>query len=384
MNSNSGGTGVAITAGTSATPVALGAGIYSVQNGNLSIGGTGTGHANFTAGTSCAPTGSPTGSCIYLKNGGLLNTGTTNFAAGNWYIYQAGASTNSGTLTLGSGTTNNFYINNPTGSFANNSGSTGSAAFGGGTYYFSDGANGFSSSGTGAAALTFAGGGGSNYYFFDPSGGGSTSSDSALNIAANAKAVFNPATYYIVNGALAIGSEATVTCPNCVVGGAGDTFVLTGTGSGTTLTNNIGTAQISSGINAPAPGLNAPGTACNLTTAGCYQGLLIYQDSRAPLPPVFSIFGIPINLCVFGSFLGSGNCNALDGGTNMNVTGAFYLPQAAVDFWGIGSSSNGNCVVIIANVVTLFSFAGSSSLSSTGCPTAGVHALATYRVALTQ
>jgi hypothetical protein len=213
----------------------------------------------------------------------------------------------------------------------------------------------------------------SNYYFFDPTGGGNT----ALNVAASANVAFGAATYYIVNGNLVVVPGATLTCPNCAIGGAGDTFVLTGTGTGGTLTSNIGTMTIgSNGVFGGGGGitatLSAPGS-------GPYAGLLFFQDRNAPLTTPGS----------FGLCLGYGgtNCNALDGGNNMNITGATYFPQGSIDFWGLfGNVSSGSCVVILADQVTVLSLLGSASLTSEGCAAAGVQTVTggPYNVALTQ
>jgi hypothetical protein len=372
MNSNSSGTGVAINGGTAGTPITLAAGIYSVQNGSLSIGSAA--HVNFAAGTPCSPTGSPAppaGSCIYTNNGNFTNAGVATFATGTYYLYNLGSSgsvTNTGTLTLGSSGTNVFYIDDPNGTFTNSS----TASFGRGTSYIWDGTGGFSST---AGTLTFTGdtSSGSNYYFFDPTGGGNT----VLNIAASATVAFSSATYYIVNGNLVVAPGATLTCPNCEIGGAGDTFVLTGIGSGSTLTNNIGTINIgSNGVFGGGGGitatLSAPGS-------GPYAGLIFFQDRNAPLTtPGF------LDLCLG---YGGTNCNALDGGNAMNITGATYLPRGSVDFWGLlGNVSSGACVVILADQVTVLSLLGSASLNSEGCAAAGVQTVTggPYNVALTQ
>jgi Flp pilus assembly protein TadG len=358
LNSNSGGAGVAINGGTAGAPITLAAGIYSVQNGNLSIGSAG--HASFAAGTPCSPTGSPTppaGSCIYTNNGNFSNAGVASFATGTYYLYNLGSSgavTNTGTLTLGSSGTNTFYIDNPNGPFTN---SSGTVSIGGGTYYVYDG-SGFTSSSTSANALTFTGGSSSNYYFLDPSGSGGTTLD-ALDIPSNANAAFGPATYYIVNGSLEADSGATLTCPNCAIGGAGVTFVLTGTGTGTTLTNNIGTVQFSS----PTTTLNAPAT-------GTYAGLLIFQDRNAG---TFSFAGNSSN-CK------SGNCNTLvDTSNQMDLTGAIYLPTGAVGYQG--GKSSGNCLVLLDAETSL---SGSAFLTSSGCAAAGVATETTNHVALAE
>jgi hypothetical protein len=257
------------------------------------------------------------------------------------------------TVTVASDTTTT-YISEPNGAFSN----VGKVTFGAGTIYFNDGSGGFTSNATAASAITsFTGGNNSvgnpsTYYFYNPSGGGNT----ALNINSG-NVAFGPATYYIVNGNLLIAGGATVTCPNCAVGGAGDTFVLTGTGSGNTLTGNIGTVTISG----PTATLSAPGT-------GTYAGLLIFQDRNAGS---FSFAGNSSNC--------SANCSNITGGTNTDLTGAIYLPKGAVGFQG--GKSSANCLVLIDGET---SFNGSSSLTSDGCAAAGVNTVFINHVALTQ
>ncbi len=303
MNGSNNSTGVAINGGTSGSPSTLGAGTYSLQNGSMSIG-------------------------------------------------------SAATVTVASDTTTT-YISEPNGAFSN----AGKVTFGVGTIYFNDGSGGFTSTGTAAGALTFTGGknsGGnpSTYYFYNPSGGGNT----ALKIAANATAAFGPATYYIVNGNLEIDGGAILTCPNCAVGGAGDTFVLTGTGSGNTLTGNIGTVQMPpQPPSAITTTLNAPGT-------GTYAGLMIFQDRNAAAGSLNN-----------GGNNCSGSCNYLDGGSTMNMTGAIYLPKGVVYFQG--GNSSGNCLVLL-DLETIFQ--GNSSLTSDGCTAAGVKTAFTNHVALTQ
>ncbi len=366
INSNSGGTGVAINAGTAGSPITLGGGIYSIENGNLSIIGSGA-NASFGAATTCSPTGGspPAGSCLYIANGAFSNAGTATFANGTYYLYAPGASgsfTNTGTLTLGSSGTNTFYVNNPNGTFSN----AGTAGFGAGTYYLRTGTGGFSSTSTTANALTFTGDTttSSNYYFIIPSGsGGVGGTHNAFDLGTGATAGFGAATYYIVNGNLTIGNGATLTCPNCAVDGAGDTFVLTGTGSGATLTNNIGGVLIGNTPNATISAtLNAPGS-------GNYKGLLVYQDRNAPLGTINADSGHCSN-----------NCNALDvGTTNISLTGAIYLPQGIVDFEGGHSSAN--CLVLIDAGTT---FQANVSLIASGCQAAGVATLTTNTAVLTQ
>src|SRR5205807_257581 len=141
--SNSAGAGLAINGSTST----FAGGIYSIQNGNFSVASGAT--ASFTAGTPCAPTGGspPTGSCLYVKNGGFSNAGTTTFATGNYYLYTpygvAASVSNTGTMTLGTTASSNFYINSWDNTLSSNKGgafvNSGTLNFGSGNYWIWDG-----------------------------------------------------------------------------------------------------------------------------------------------------------------------------------------------------------------------------------------------------
>jgi Flp pilus assembly protein TadG len=402
MNSSNAGTGVAVSAGS---PTFAG-GIYSVQNGGFSVASGAT--ASFAAGTPCAPTvGSPpAGSCVYLANGAFSNAGTMRFATGNYYLYDPNGSgtsfTNTGTMTLGTSGSNNFYIKNAGGAFSNAAGAT--MNFGVGNYYIQDGtsangnnAGGFASSGI----LNFRGGSGSTYYFINgPSFGtgnstgtcsNSTSIFGALSMMGGSTTNLGPANYYLLNGDLCInqdkGTAPTLTCGNvsggsaCAAGGAGVTFILTGSSA-----SNISTLQVPSDI---ATSLNAPGgtpdgVACAFTTAGCYAGVLFLQDPDrnppGPPPPQGSGTALtPAGTFSGGSCSNHSNCSLLDGGDAMALTGAVYIPQSIVDFKSNNSANT--CLVIIAEAII---FSGNSFLTANGCSQDNVKTLRSTAVALTQ
>ena len=128
-----------------------------------------------------------------------------------------------------------------------------------------------------------------------------------------------------------------------------NSFVLTATGN-TNPNKNIGTVQITSDITAT---LNAPGS-------GTYAGLIFFQDLRAAAD--FSYNGNSSN-CANNN---PGNCNHIEGGANMSLTGAIYLQQGSVGYQGNPSA---NCLILIADYYRL---TGNPSLSSNGCAAAGV------------
>ncbi len=396
--SGTGGTGLAVNAGTST----FAGGIYSVQNGNFSVASGAT--ASFAqASAPCAPTGGspPAGSCLYVKNGGFSNAGTATFATGNYYLYDPNGSgttfTNSGTLTLGTTASSNFYINNTGGAFSN----TGTINFGAGNYHLSDGnggnsgndIGGFSSAGT----LNFRGssfdGNGlatSNYYFYNGPAFGTGNSQScsngagsgnpvygALSIQAGSTGNFGPGDYYAVNGALCInqtsGIAPTLTCggvgggPACAIGGDGVTFILTGSNA-----DNISTLQVPGPITSS---LSAPGTLCSFTTPGCYQGLLFFQDADR----VSGTAQTPAGTIAGHGCANHSNCSFLDGGDNMGMTGAIYVPQSVIDFKSNNSANT--CLVIIAEAIL---FSGNSTLTANNCAQDNVKTLLSTSVSLTQ
>lgn len=425
LNSSNSGTGLTLSGADT-----LAAGIYSIQNGNFSVASGAT--ALFAAGTPCAPTAGyvggatpASGTCINVANGNISNAGTASFATGNYYLYAPNGSntsiSNTGALTLGTSGSNNFYINNPGGAFVNAGGAT--INFGEGQYWIWDGTGGnghnnpggFASSG----ALNFTGGctgggtGCSNYYFFNaPSFGsgnnsgacsGSSTVYGALSImagtgAATSTANFGPGDYYVVNGDLCLdqtsanggGTAPVLNCTNCAPGGAGVTFILTGSGSD--YPSSVSTFQIPGDITTNANsgnGLNAPkGYPDGTTTStcgrlshadsGCYAGILFLQDpdysggpGTAQTPDVANFNG---NSCPNHS-----NCSYLQGGDNMAFTGAAYMPESVLSF--SGNSQSSTCLTLIAESII---FTGNSSLDSTSCAADGVATVTSASIVLTQ
>lgn len=399
-NGSGGGSGVTLSSGSTNT---FGGGVYSIQSGNLTISGV----ATFSSGTTCAT--STASSCLYLSNGGLINAGTTTFpSSGTFYLYTpntSGASIlNSGTLNLGSsGSNNTYYINNASGAFVNCGvsdigvcTSAGTLSFGGGTYYVSNGSaapsgstpnGGFSNAGM----MTFAGGGSigaTNYYFLNgPSygtgkvtggtgsgaclGGGASTTYGAMSLRSGSTTTFGAANYYIMNGDLCIHPSSSGTAPT--ISGNDLTFILSGTssgGPGGSKSSNISTVQIPSLVTTSSALTAAASTGCgtSFSSAGCtYNGLLIYQDRDALLDDFNGNGGNGQGSC-------NTNCNLLEGGSGMSLTGAIYLPQAALTF---NANSGANCLIVIADEITLI---GGASLDNVGCKSLGVQTLSSNSV----
>jgi Flp pilus assembly protein TadG len=87
--------------------------------------------------------------------------------------------------------------------------------------------------------------------------------------------------------------------------------------------------------------LVAPDTGCVKGTAGCYDGITLYQDGRAPIDNAFTI----------------------NGNNGSKLQGAFYFPKADFTFQG-NAGMNSNCLQIVVKKVT---FTGSSAVNNT-CP----------------
>jgi hypothetical protein len=72
------------------------------------------------------------------------------------------------------------------------------------------------------------------------------------------------------------------------------------------------------------------------------------------------------------------NCSFLQGGANMALTGAAYIPQSVVKFESNNQTTS--CIVIIAEAII---FSGNSSLSGANCAAYGVATVTSSSVALT-
>jgi hypothetical protein len=173
-------------------------------------------------------------------------------------------------------------------------------------------------------------------------------------ITVTSSAVVNvmPGTYYIDGGNLVVDGNTTLTCGACSPGGEGVTFVLTSSGN----VNNIGTVLINGSsrvvLNAPAEGVASAGP------GGIYEGLLFYQDPRAPET--------------------TAKAAVLNGGTQTALVGATYFPSNRVT-WSGNNTGLSQCTVIVADTVLL---TGSSQLTSEKCDEFKVKTAVTTKVAL--
>jgi Flp pilus assembly protein TadG len=122
----------------------------------------------------------------------------------------------------------------------------------------------------------------------------------------------NPGVYVIDGGSLSIGSQARVT-------GSGVTFILTSSTAGSN-PNSIATVDMNGGaqLNLTAP------------ASGTYQGVLIYQDRRAPL---------------------TNQSNKINGNSNSLLQGAIYMAGQEVEFTGT-SGMNTNCLQLVSRRIT--------------------------------
>jgi hypothetical protein len=173
-----------------------------------------------------------------------------------------------------------------------------------------------------------------------------------ISITSSATVNLMPGTYYIDKGNLTVDGNTTVTCTSCSPGGEGVTFVLTSSGDAST----IGTVLINGSskvtLNAPAAGATSAGP------GGIYEGLLFYQDPKAPEL--------------------TSKAAVLNGGTNTVLNGATYFPSNRVT-WSGNNTGNSECTVIVADTVVL---TGSSMLSSSKCDEFKVKTAVTTKVAL--
>lgn len=165
-----------------------------------------------------------------------------------------------------------------------------------------------------------------------------------LKFGSQAVATLNPGTYYIDGGNLDIGAGAQVKC-NCS-GDQGVTFVLTSRGNA----NQIGAVTINgnSTIN-----LRAPSAASDP-----FQGILIYQDRRAP----------------------ANASSTINGGSNIVLNGALYFPSTQLNWNGNNATAGAStCMEIVARTVN---FSGNSALENSGCSALGVKPVLTTAATL--
>lgn len=136
-----------------------------------------------------------------------------------------------------------------------------------------------------------------------------------MQVNAGAVVTLNPGIYYVDQGSLSVAGNATIN-------GAGVTIVFT---SG----NNSNWATASIGSNANI-NLTAP-------TTGPTAGIVIFGDRNMPVGTAFKMIG----------------------GDTQSLSGAIYLPKAALNYAGGSGASNG-CTQIVADTLN---WSGNSNLS---------------------
>ena len=142
--------------------------------------------------------------------------------------------------------------------------------------------------------------------------------------------ILGAATYILDATSLSMSSnDASLKCNGC-------TIILTTSG---TDMSKIGSVTIEGG----ELDLIAPSTGCTLGTAGCYDGIMIYQDRRAD-----DLNNVKIN-----------------GNNQSKLEGAFYFPRSNLTFNGTAGMDT-NCMQIVSKRVT---FTGNSAVNNT-CPPA--------------
>ncbi|HET6620245.1 MAG TPA: pilus assembly protein TadG-related protein [Dongiaceae bacterium] len=134
-------------------------------------------------------------------------------------------------------------------------------------------------------------------------------------------AYFSAGNYVIVGGTLDIRAGAVVTSDTV----NGVTIFLTGSGTDYAMVNINGGAQ----VNLVA------------STAGDYKGIAVFQDRNAPVK-------------------NTGSPNTFNGGSNLSITGAVYIPKQLVVYNG-GNTTNGSCTRVVAYMIT---FSGNAGLNT--------------------
>ncbi len=147
---------------------------------------------------------------------------------------------------------------------------------------------------------------------------------------------FSPGVYYVNQGQFQVGGGATLT-------GSGVTIVLTGSG-GTYANANIG--------NGATVTFTAP-------TSGPTAGIVFLGDPNAPISTT----------------------NTFQGGSQNNVTGAYYFPSETVVFNNGATSNSSSCTQLIGGALQ---FAGGMQFKTTNCSGTGVSPIGSSTTQLTQ
>jgi len=150
----------------------------------------------------------------------------------------------------------------------------------------------------------------------------------------------SPGVYWITDGDLDLqSSKGVLKCPSCSNGGAGVTIILTTakTSNGTVGTLTLG-SQAELTLNAPetqtAPGFNN-------------AGMVLIQDSN--------------NLPAGTTITSPGNAQ---GNASETLSGLVYFPKSDLTFQGTPNASGPQCLVVVANTISL---QGTPGFSTSGC-----------------
>ena len=168
---------------------------------------------------------------------------------------------------------------------------------------------------------------------------------STLHLTSGDAIDFEPGVYLFYGVGLKVDGGATITCSACSPGSEGVTFIFSGPSA-----SQVGTADINGSANVT---LNAPST-------GTYSGLLFYQD--------------PISANT------SSNTSNINGGADIQLTGALYFPSTHVNVNGDVTGTS-ECSLVVAGTIT---FGGSSTLNTSKCSDYGYKIVTSIRVVLVE
>lgn len=166
---------------------------------------------------------------------------------------------------------------------------------------------------------------------------------SQINLTTGGPYYFAPGTYYICGSGGGMAGSFTASVPiytgsAAAPGSAGATFIVQGT------IDVTGTGTLA----APLPSSGEP-----------YPGILFYQPGDGT----------------------DQTKDTINGGSNLILTGAIYLPGGNLTFNGSNATSSTACVELVAYTIQ---FTGTSSLSNGGCSAAGVQKIYVTNVSLVQ
>jgi len=160
-----------------------------------------------------------------------------------------------------------------------------------------------------------------------------------------------PGTYFFYNASIDIQGGATVTCLTCSPGGAGVTFILTGSSA-----SKVGSLSLAGNanalLNAPALGYAETHTYFGCSATSCpFGGILFYMDQQAS-PGTGGKPPVAVN------------------GNSSTLTGGLYFPSVYVSYSGDMSGNGAGCTVLVANNITFTG--GSSGMDVSQCLADGI------------